>query len=79
VQTGIDHEGDIVLINTNEGSQKHKNAQRNPMVALDIVDPTNPFYMAIIRGKVKEITFEGANEHIDKMAKKYAGQEKYQQ
>jgi len=77
-QTWVDHEGDIVLINTFEGSQKYRNAVRNPMIALDVCDPTSPYNMAMIRGKVKEVTFEGAEEHIDKMAKKYLGQERYQ-
>jgi len=77
-QTWVDHDGDIVIINTFEGSQKHKNAVRNPMIALDVVDPTNPYNMAVIRGRVKEVTFEGAEEHIDRMAKKYLGQERYQ-
>jgi len=77
-QTWVDHEGDTVIINTFEGSQKHKNAVRNPKIALDVCDPTSPFNMAVIRGRVKEITFDGAEEHIDRMAKKYLGQEKYQ-
>jgi hypothetical protein len=34
------------VINTVEGSQKHKNVVRNPKVALDICDPTNPYNMA---------------------------------
>jgi PPOX class probable F420-dependent enzyme len=77
-QTWVDHDGDIVLINTFEGSQKHRNVVRNPKIALDVCDPTNPYNMAVIRGRVSEVTFEGAEEHIDKMAKKYLGQDKYQ-
>jgi PPOX class probable F420-dependent enzyme len=77
-QTWVDHDGDLVLINTPEGSQKHRNVLRNPKVALDITDPTSPFNVAMIRGRVKEVTFDGAEEHIDKMAKKYTGQDKYQ-
>jgi PPOX class probable F420-dependent enzyme len=77
VQTWVDHDRDTVLINTNEGSQKHRNAERNPKVALDICDPTNPFNMAIIRGRVIEITRNGAEDHVDKLAKKYLGQDKY--
>ena len=77
-QTWVDHDGDYVIINTFEGSQKHRNAARNPKIALDICDSTNPYYMAVIRGHVSEITFDGAEEHIDKMAKKYRGQDKYQ-
>jgi PPOX class probable F420-dependent enzyme len=77
-QVWVDHDGDTVLINTNEGSQKHRNAVRNPMIALDVCDPANPYNMAVIRGLVREITFDGADAHIDKMAKKYLGQDKYQ-
>jgi PPOX class probable F420-dependent enzyme len=77
VQTWVDHDGDTVLINTNEGSQKHRNAARDPRVAVDIVDPANAYHMAIIRGRVSEITRDGAEEHIDRMAKKYLGEDKY--
>jgi PPOX class probable F420-dependent enzyme len=77
-QTWVDHEGDVVLINTFEGSQKERNASRNPKIALDICDPGNAYHMAIVRGRVKEITTNGAEEHIDRMAMKYLGQEKYQ-
>jgi PPOX class probable F420-dependent enzyme len=76
-QTWVDHEGDIVVINTYEGSQKHRNAVRNPKVALDVSDPTGPYKVAAIRGRVREVTFVGAEEHIDRMAKKYLGQDKY--
>jgi PPOX class probable F420-dependent enzyme len=75
--TWVDHDGDIVLINTFEGSQKHRNALRNPKIALDVVDPANAYNVAVIRGRIKEVTFDGAEEHIDRMAKKYLGQDKY--
>jgi PPOX class probable F420-dependent enzyme len=78
VQTWVDHDGDTILINTYEGSQKHRNAERNPKIALDICDPTNPFNMAAIRGRVIEITRDGAEDRVDKLAKKYLGQDKYQ-
>jgi len=77
-QTWVDHEGDLVLINTFEGSQKHKNAARDPRVALTIIDPKNEYHMAVVRGRVKEITLVGAEEHVDKMSMKYLGQPKYQ-
>jgi PPOX class probable F420-dependent enzyme len=78
VQTWVDHEGDLIVVNTIQGSQKHRNAARDSRVALDIVDSSNSFNAAFVRGRVKEITLEGAEEHIDKLAKKYLGQEKYQ-
>jgi hypothetical protein len=48
--------------------------EKRPKVGLDIVDPTNQWHWLSVRGRVVEITAEGANEHIDKMAKKYLGQ-----
>ena len=77
-QTWVDHDGDIILINTFEGSQKYRNALRNPKIALDICDPTNVFRVAVIRGLVKEVTFDGAEDHVDKLAKKYLGMDKYE-
>ena len=46
-------------------------------VALSILDPDNPYRYLEIRGKVDDITEEGADAHIDKMAKKYMGKDKY--
>ena len=76
-QTWVDREGDIVLINAIDGSQKHRNAVRDPRVALTVTDPKDQFNVAIIRGRVKEITYDGAEEHIGRMAKKYLGPDKY--
>ena len=41
-QTWVDHEGDLVLVNTFEGSQKSRNLRRNPKVALTVTDPSDP-------------------------------------
>jgi len=46
-------------------------------VALSLQDPDNPYRYLEVRGKVAAITEEGADSHIDKMAKKYMGQDKY--
>ena len=73
----IDLEGDLVLFNSAKGRQKDKNVRRDPRVALSIVDPDNPYRYLEIRGHVAEITEHGANEHIDKLAKKYLGVDKY--
>jgi len=77
-QTWVDHDGDTVLINTFEESQKYRNGSRNPKIVLDVCDPTNPYNMALFRGRVSEVTFDGAEEQIDRMSKKYLGQDKYQ-
>src|SRR5438445_11788097 len=67
-QTWGDHDGDLVLINTIEGSQKHKNVLRNPRVALDICYPGNAFNIAIIRRRVIEDSFKVSDVHEDNMA-----------
>ena len=73
----VDLEGDRVIFNSAKGRQKDLNVRRDPRVALSIVDPDNPYRYLEIRGRVTEITEEGADAHIDKMAKKYLGVDKY--
>jgi PPOX class probable F420-dependent enzyme len=73
----VDLEDDLVVVNTAKGRQKDKNMRRDPRVAMAIVDPENPYRYLEIRGRVAEITEEGADAHIDKMAKKYLGADKY--
>jgi len=73
----VDYDGRYVLINTAEGRQKDKNLKRDGRVALSIMDPDNPYRYLEIRGRVTERTREGADAHIDAMAKKYLGQDKY--
>jgi PPOX class probable F420-dependent enzyme len=72
-----DLEGDLVIVNTAKGRQKDKNMRRDPRVALALIDPENPYRYLEIRGRVAEISEEGADAHIDKMAKKYLGADKY--
>ena len=73
----VDYDGSHVVVNSARGRQKDKNMQRNAKVALSILDPDNPYRYLEIRGKVDAITEQGADAHIDKMAKKYMGQDKY--
>lgn len=73
----VDLEGDLVIVNTAKGRQKDKNMRRDPRVALAIIDPDNPYRYLEIRGRVAEIVEQGADAHIDKMAKKYLGADKY--
>ena len=75
--TWIDVEDDVVLINTAEGRIKHKNISKDPRVAISIVDRNNPYNMVTIRGKVIQQTNQDADEHIDKLAKKYLGVDRY--
>jgi PPOX class probable F420-dependent enzyme len=73
----VDYDGRFILINTAEGRQKDKNLQRDGRVALSIMDPDNPYRYLEVRGHVAERTRSGADQHIDAMAKKYLGQDKY--
>jgi PPOX class probable F420-dependent enzyme len=75
--TWVDAQDNIVLINTTETRLKHKNISRDPRVAVSVTDRNNPYNMVTIRGKVIEHTNQGADEHIDKLAKKYLGVDKY--
>ena len=73
----VDLDGDRIVINSAKGRVKDKNMRRDPRVALSIIDPDNPFRILMIRGRVTEITSRGADEHIDRMAKKYLDVDKY--
>lgn len=73
----VDYDGRHVLINTAEGRQKDKNLQRDGRVALSIMDPENPYRYLEVRGHVMQRSHDGADQHIDAMARKYLGQDKY--
>jgi len=75
--TWIDLVEGLIIINTAKGRVKQKNLSRDNRVAVSIVDHRNPYNMVTIRGKVIEQMEKGADEHIDKMAKKYLGVDKY--
>ncbi|HVO71981.1 MAG TPA: PPOX class F420-dependent oxidoreductase [Aggregatilineaceae bacterium] len=69
----VDYEDGYFRVNTARGRQKDRNMQRNAKVTLFLLDPKDPYHYAEIRGHVSEITEEGANAHIDKLAQKYTG------
>ena len=73
----IDHEGSTVLINTAEGRLKPKNLRRDPRVAISITDPEEPYERLLIRGRAIEITDEGADEHIDALARRHQDVDEY--
>ena len=73
----IDFDGGHVRVNSAKGRIKDKNMRRNGRVALAIQDPDNPYRYLAVRGRVEEITETGADAHIDSLAKKYLGQDRY--
>ena len=72
----IDLDGDDLLFNTAKGRVKANNLERDPHVAVSIVDPDNPYNVVVVRGKA-EAAEEGADAHIDSLAKKYLDVDTY--
>ena len=74
----IDNNNNTILVNTAEGRVKHRNISRDPRVGVSVIDSSNPYHMVSVRGRVVEqIKGKDADEHIDKLAKKYLDKEKY--
>jgi PPOX class probable F420-dependent enzyme len=73
----IDLQDGMVLVNTAKGRLKDRNMRRDPRVALAISDPANPYRYVQVRGRVAETTEKGADDHINRMAKKYLNVETY--
>ena len=73
----FDYDGKHVVINSAKGRVKDRNMRRDPRVALVFLDAENPYRHLQVQGRVAEITENGADQHIDKLAKKYLGQDKY--
>lgn len=74
----VDTDGDYVLLNTAMGRVKQKNTQRDPRVAVAVLDMSDPYRYAAIRGRVVEqILGQMAEDYIDKLAKKYLSKDKY--
>lgn len=73
----FEYDGQHILVNSAKGRVKDRNIRRDPRVGIDILDPDNPYRHLSIRGRVVDITENGADEQVDKLAKKYLGQDKY--
>ena len=70
-----DFDGTHVLVNSAKGRVKDKNMRRTPKVAISISDPDNPYRYLAVRGEVVDVTEAGADAHINKLAKRYLGQD----
>ena len=76
--TWIDIEDGHIFVNTAIGRIKQRNVSRDPRLSISIVDQNNPYDMVTVRGRViEQITGDAADQHIDKLAKKYLGKDKY--
>lgn len=72
----IDVDGDEVLFNTAEGRVKPKNLGRDPRIVISVQDHNDPQSYMVFHGKAS-ITEAGADPHIDKLAKRFLGADKY--
>jgi PPOX class probable F420-dependent enzyme len=73
----VDYDDTHVRVNSAKGRLKDKNMRRDKRVALSIQDPENAYRYIAVRGDVVEITEQGADAHIDALAKKYLGKDRY--
>jgi PPOX class probable F420-dependent enzyme len=72
-QTWVDTDGENVLINTVQGFQKDKNVTRDPRVALNVSDASNPSRYFEVRGRVVASTSDSGAAHIEALAQRYLG------
>jgi PPOX class probable F420-dependent enzyme len=73
----VELDGDNIIVNTQEGRVKPANVRRDPRVSVSIHDQNNPYQSAVIQGKVVDITHDGAEEGIHRLAKKYMDADRY--
>ena len=73
----VDVDGDNVVINTALGRTKARNIQKDTVVAVSMLDPKNPYQALAFQGTAIDVTEEGADAHIDFLAKKYLGLDTY--
>ncbi|HEV2303136.1 MAG TPA: PPOX class F420-dependent oxidoreductase [Stellaceae bacterium] len=67
----------VLRVNTAKGRVKARNMKEGAAVALAVMDPDNAYRYVQLRGRVRRVTEEGASAHIDSLAKKYLGKDKY--
>lgn len=72
-QTWVTTDGEHVVLNIVDGSQKVRNLARDARVAINVVDPDEVFRYYAVRGRVIDRTTEGARESIDEISQKYLG------
>lgn len=68
----VDYDGDYILINTTLERQKGRNMQANPKVTLLVIDPNDSSRWIEVRGHVREMKQDGAEEHADKLTQRYS-------
>lgn len=75
--TWVDVQDGKAVVNTALGRAWPRNLERDPRITLEVQNMENPYQYVEIRGRVAERTQEGADEHIDYLARKYLGADEY--
>ena len=74
----VETDGDLIVVNSAAGRVKDNNIRRDARVALSATHPDDPFRALMIRGRVVKVAEEGAEEGIDRLARKYIGSDRYE-
>ena len=74
----VETDGDLIVVNSAAGRVKDRNIKRDSRVAVSATHPDDPFKALMIRGRVVKVTEEGAEEGIDRLARKYIGTDRYE-
>ena len=73
----VELDGDDIIVNTALGRAKARNLASDPRVAVSLTDPDDPYVVVAVRGTVVGFTTDGADEGIDRLAKKYLDVDTY--
>ena len=74
----VETDGDLIVVNSATGRVKDRNIRNDPRVALSATHPDDPYRVVMIRGRVVKISEEGAEDGIDRLARKYLGTDRYE-
>jgi PPOX class probable F420-dependent enzyme len=72
-QVWVDTDGEHVVVNSVQGSQKVRNIERDPRVAVNVADPSATSRYFAVRGRVTDVTTEGGVDHIEALSQRYTG------
>ena len=73
----FDYTNGVIRVNTAKGRVKARTLRDGAKVAMSILDPDNAYRYIQIRGHVSRVSEDGADAHIDSLAMKYLGKDKY--
>src|SRR5271155_4497978 len=73
----LDYTDGVIRVNTAKGRVKSRTLRPGAQVALAIMDPDNAYRYIQVRGRVRRAVEQGADAHIDSLAKKYLGKDPY--